>query len=160
VIAKVPDLTAMQAKLLVIDKYAIGLGEGNHVDVTLDANPSLKITGKVTAVSGFPRSIKRGNPVKYFEVTVALDNPDGFELMPGQKVTANIQVDKYEDKLSVPLQAIYNDQGEIFVYVENNGDVEKRVVNLGVKSLYEAEVIAGLEAGDRVVLNVPEVHRG
>ena len=160
VIAKIPDLSAMQAKLLVIDKYAIGLKEGIITEVRLDANPEHLISGKVTSVSGFPRSIERGNPVKYFEVTVALDNIPGMSLLPGQKVSANIQVESFVEKLTVPLQAIHNDKGEVFVYIDNGGDVEKRTVTLGVKSLFEAEIVEGLEAGERVVLNVPEMSHG
>ena len=160
VIAKIPDLTAMQAKLLVIDKYAIGLKEGVHVNLQLDANPEVKITGTVTAVSGFPRSIARGNPIKYYEVTVAINNTDDVDLLPGQKVSAEILVEEYESKLSVPLQAIHNDQGEVFVYVENNGALEKRAITLGVKSLYVAEVLTGLDTGDKVLLSEPEVNNG
>ncbi len=160
VIAKIPDLSAMQAKLLVIDKYAIGLKNGIPVDVRLDANPDYQITGKVTAVSGFPRSIERGNPVKYYEVTVALDSGSEIALLPGQKVSANIRVESFSNKLTVPLQAIHNDKGEVYVYIDTGGDIERRNVTLGVKSLYEAEIVNGLVAGERVILNVPEMNHG
>ena len=159
-IASVPDLSSMQAKLFVIDKYAIGLSEGNMVSIRLDADYQQLINGKVTSVSGFPRTIKRGNPVKYYEVIVALEQQPNVTLLPGQKVSAEINVDTYEDKLNVPLQAIYNDNDGIFVYVARNGSIEKQPVILGVKNLFQAEITSGLQVGDRVVLNLPEDHRG
>ena len=160
VIANIPDLSSMQAKLQVIDKYAIGLKEDVPVTMTLDANPGITISGTVTSVSGFPRSIKRGDPVKYFEVIVALQAPEDTLLLPGQKVAATIHVASFENRLSVPLQAIYNDQGDVFVYITNGTSLEKRTVTLGVKSLYEAEVTSGVSSGDQVVLNVPEGDHG
>jgi multidrug efflux pump subunit AcrA (membrane-fusion protein) len=155
VIAKIPNLENMQAKLFVLDKNAINLTIGQNVSVTLDAYPDNILTGEVISVSGFSRTIKRGNPTKYFELMVAL-NEQSSTLQPGAKVSANISVTDTQTKIVIPLQAIFNQQSENYVYLKDGQGFERRAVKTAGKNLFFVEITEGLTAGDTIALSIPD----
>ena len=155
-LAKLPNLDKLQAKLFVLANEAIDLDENQRVEIQLAASPDNRITGKVKTVSGFPRSIERQNPIKYYELSASIDKEANVQLQPGKKITANIIVQAPEKKLTVPVQAIHHLQGENFVYLFKNGSFEKKVVETGEKNLYFVVITAGLNEGDTISLSIPE----
>ena len=154
-IAKIPNLEKMQAKLYVLDKNAINLEIGQKVNLTLDAYPDENIEGEVLTVSGFSRTVKRGNPTKYFDLVVSLDKQSAL-LQPGAKVSATISVTATETKIVIPIQAIFNEKSENYVYIKNGRNFTRRPVKTAVKNLYFVEIIEGLTAGDTIALSVPD----
>ena len=155
-LAKLPNLDKLQAKLFVLANEAIDLDENQTVEIQLAASPDTKITGKVKTVSGFPRSIERRNPIKYYELSASVDERTNVQLQPGKKITANIIVQAPEKKLTVPVQAIHHLQGQNFVYLFKNGNFEKKVVQTGEKNLYFVVITDGLNEGDTISLSIPE----
>ena len=154
-IAKIPNLEKMQAKLYVLDKNAIDLAVGQEVNLTLDAYPDANLKGEVLSVSGFSRTIKRGNPTKYFELLVSLDEQSST-LQPGAKVSASVSVADPQAKIIIPLQAIFNEQSENYVYLKEGRNFIRHPVKTSEKNLYFVEIIEGLSAGDIIALSVPE----
>lgn len=155
-IAKIPDLSKMQAKVFVLDKEAIGLAKGQSVTLRLDAFPTDVFEGVVKEVSGFSRTIKRGNPTKYFEVIVNVDASSNNKFIPGRKLSATILVDTLESKITVPLQAIHSENGVNFVYIKKQSGFQKQAVTTGVKNLYFVEVTEGVSVGDAIALSTVE----
>lgn len=155
VIAKIPNLTKMQAKIHVLDKDAIGLKTGQKVKVALESAPDSALTGEVLTVSGFSRTIQRGNPTKFFDVTVSL-HPNKLALKPGNKVNASITVVEASPRLTIPLQAIFTDKTSNYVYVIQGQRFEKRPIETGIKNLHFIEVTSGLASGDQIALSFPE----
>lgn len=156
-LAKLPNLEKLQAKLYVLASEAIGLEKKQQVEIRLNALPNTILTGEVKTVSGFPRSIERRNPIKYYELTVSVESRPDLSLQPGKKVTATIMVKSAQQQLVVPVQAIHHLEGENFVYLQKNGNFEKRVVQTGEKNLYFVVITQGLNEGDTISLSVPEV---
>ncbi|MDN4501670.1 efflux RND transporter periplasmic adaptor subunit [Alteromonadaceae bacterium BrNp21-10] len=154
-IAKIPNLEHMQAKIYVLDKDAIGLKEGQAVELTLEASPDQILIGTISTVSGFSRTVQRGNPTKYFELTVEIPN-SSVTLQPAQKVRAKIKASPLTQKITIPLQAIFNEKGENFVYLQKGSEFVKQNVSTAVKNLHFVEIIEGLNAGDVIALSVPE----
>ncbi|WP_371196212.1 efflux RND transporter periplasmic adaptor subunit [Glaciecola sp. SC05] len=155
-IAQIPNLDDMQAALFVQANDAIDLAQGQAVEIRLDAFPDTLFNGEVVNVSGFPRSIERGNPVTYFEIVVSLLEQDKRMMQPGRKLSAKIEVKSPSDKLVVPLQALYFDDGSTYVYLKNGNRFTKRLVSSGRKNLYVVEITEGLTDGDVIALSLPE----
>ena len=155
-IAKIPNLEKMQAKLYVLDKNAIDLKMGQKVNLTLDAYPDEKLKGEVLSVSGFSRTIKRGNPTKYFELMVSIDDQSST-LQPGAKLSASISVANSEVKVVIPIQAIFNEKSENYVYLQQDQNFLKRSVKTAAKNLYFVEIVKGLTNGDVIALSVPDL---
>ena len=156
-IAKIPDMSAMQAKGFVLDKEAIDLAPGLPVSITLDAYPDQVFHGKVKEVAGFSRTISRNNPTKYFEVTVSLDDQSSRLLTPGRKLHASIKVSEGETRLTLPTQAIYSDQGVNFVFKQQGDQFVRQRIAVGQKNLFMVEVTEGLTEGDVIALAYKEL---
>jgi multidrug efflux pump subunit AcrA (membrane-fusion protein) len=155
-IAQIPNLNDMQASLFVQANDAIELVKGLPVDIRLDAFPNQVFSGEITDVSGFPRSIERGNPVTYFEIVVKLLEQDKSMMQPGRKLTAKIGVKSSTQELVVPLQALYFEDGSTYVYLQNGNGFNKRSVVSGRKNLYLVEITEGLSNGDVIALSLPQ----
>lgn len=155
--AKLPELSTLNARLFVLESEAGNVVVGNRVSVRLDAKPEVAFAGKVTKKDNIAKTIKTGNPVKYFEVTVSIENPDLSVVKPGNKVTAVLLGPEQNDVLSVPLQAVFHEESGSFVYVKRAGKMAKQAVVLGMKTFAEVQITSGLKAGEQVALFKPVV---
>lgn len=82
----------------------------------------------------------------------SLDNGDGL-WRPGAAVRARIVVDHAEVALAVPVTALQTDEGgRDVVYVREGERYEERAVTLGRRDAKQVEVVAGLNAGEAVVV--------
>jgi RND family efflux transporter MFP subunit len=155
-IANIPNLDNMQARIFVLANDAIDLAVEQKVNIRLDAFPERLFAGKVNNVAGFPRSIERGNPVTYYEITVTLDEQDKALMQPGRKISAQILVKEPEPSLVVPLQAIHHDEGKSYVYLKSGSEFSRNEVTSGRKNQYLVEITSGVSTGDIIALSIPE----
>ncbi len=154
-IAQIPNLDNMQAKVFVLANDAIDLAAGQAVEIRLDAFPDELFTGEISNVGGFPRSIERGNPVTYYEVTVSLTEQNKVMMQPGRKLRAKIDVKLPSKQIVIPLQALHHQDGQSYVYLNDGGSYVKTMVQSGRKNLYVVEITEGLSEGDNIALSVP-----
>ena len=86
------------------------------------------------------------------ETEVDVPNPN-LQLVPGMYAEALLTLDRRENTLAVPLQAvsIQGDKATVFV-VNGQNKIEERPVRLGIQTANRAEVLAGLNEGDSVVI--------
>ncbi len=133
------------------------LARGQPALITLDALADQEFEGQVADVSPSPVS-NDSNGIVMYEATVAIDvTGSAALLLPGMTATAAIETERLEGVVVVPNRAIQFDResGGSTVYVEKlNGDgAPARVeVELGLRNGTVTEVVAGLEAGDQVVV--------
>lgn len=158
-IAELPDISEMKAKLFVLESEAIELTAGQSVNLYLNAYIDQKFTGTIESVAPFPQSIKRGDPQKYFEVIVSLNQQNAKLFVPGKKLEATIIVADSQDKLIVPLQSIYSKENETYVYLlTKEGEFQMTKVSLGQVSLSHVEILSGLEEGQFIsVINMEKI---
>jgi multidrug efflux pump subunit AcrA (membrane-fusion protein) len=155
--ARLPELSTLNAQLFVLENEAGNVTLDNTVEVRLDAKPGVVFLGKVIKKANIAKTIKTGNPVKYFEVTVSIENPDLSIVKPGNKVTATLLGGEHSNVLTVPLQAVFYDESGSFVYIRALGKVTKQLVTLGMKTFAEVEIKSGLTVGQQVALFQPVV---
>ncbi len=123
---------------------------GQKATLSVDAIPGKTFTGTVSFISPYGEATT-SNVVK-FNVTILLD-PTDVELKGGLTATADIEVSSIENVLLVPLSAITTSPAGSFVTViidEATGKTETRQVTLGMQSLQFAEVVSGLNEGDKI----------
>lgn len=135
-------------------KVTVGIPESDVADVfdmegadiTIEALGNRSVKGKKVFLSRSP-----GNLARLYNLELVVPNPDG-RILPGMFARVEIIKGIYEDAIVVPLYAVITKQDEKFVYVEKDGRVEKRNVELGLISGWEILVINGLEAGDHLII--------
>ncbi|HYE84813.1 MAG TPA: hypothetical protein VEA16_00560, partial [Vicinamibacterales bacterium] len=121
----------------------------------LEAFPDVKLTGKVSRVGTLATtSPMRPFDDKRFDLIIAID-PTSAELRPDMTARADVIVGSRPDVLMVPVTAVFNHQGTRVVYVVGAGGTEARRVDLGQSNDRMVEIVAGLQAGERVSLLPP-----
>ena len=84
---------------------------------------------------------------------VDVTNTDG-SLLPGMYAEATLSLERKEDALTVPIQAISRSGEQASIYVVASGNkLELRRVTLGIETANDAEVLSGLNADDSIVVS-------
>ncbi|HEY8530784.1 MAG TPA: efflux RND transporter periplasmic adaptor subunit, partial [Limnochorda sp.] len=122
---------------------------GQAVRVQADAVRGETFEGTVIAVA--PQG-NRDQNVATFDVTISLANPDQ-RLRPGMTATAEILLDRLEDVVQVPLEAIVRDgDQDVVVVLDADGTARVVPVTLGIRNDQAAEVKDGLAGGETLVV--------
>jgi cobalt-zinc-cadmium efflux system membrane fusion protein len=91
-----------------------------------------------------------GETASLIPVTFSLIN-DGT-LIPGEPVEVYLQSKPIQQALVVPLNALIEEQGNFYVYVQTAGETfDKRPVTLGAQDGVNAQLLSGVREGERVV---------
>ena len=150
----IADLSRLLVKvdLNQIDVARVALGMPVRVEV--DALPGKTYAAKVTRIA--PASVKRqGKDVDVFPIEALLSDADGG-IRPGMSAEVRVDVEKRPQVIALPIEAVRSNAGKHRVtrIVDGpKGPVRKEVeVTLGARNDREVEITAGLEVGDRVLV--------
>lgn len=132
----------IDADELDIDSVALG----QSATVTLDAYPGETFTATVTHISRI--GTVSGSITTYpVEVTLSYDE----RLLEGMNGSAVILTSKKENVPLIPVARIIEDSTGAYVNVKNAaGEIERRDITTGLSDGTNAEVTAGLVAGDQI----------
>jgi len=157
-VATLPDLTQMESDTYVNEVDVRKVAVGQSVQVTLDADPSKKLEGKVTSVANVGEQ-RPGQDSKVFEVKVEIAKPD-TSLRPGMTTANAIQTAQIRNVLSIPLDAVVSDSAGSFVYKVDGKRVTKQQIATGVMNDNDIVVQQGLARTDHVLLVPPADKNG
>jgi len=152
-VAQLPDLTHMESVTYVNEIDVRKVAVRQPVAITLDADPTKRLTGKVTSVANVGEQ-RPNSDAKVFEVKVEVEQSDST-LRPGMTTGNAIETLKVADALFVPLEALGSEGGLSFVYKQSGGRVVKQEVITGAVNDDEVIIVRGLGADDRVLLSPP-----
>jgi multidrug efflux pump subunit AcrA (membrane-fusion protein) len=152
----VVDLERLQVHAFV-DEVDIGKIEpGQSATFSVDAFPGRDFAGHVSAI--FPTATVQDNVVKYV-VAVDVDDESVGVLRPEMTTNVRIQLAS-RDVLAVPTRAIRQDAGQSVVHVLTEGRSERRAIRVGWRDGPWAEIVEGLSAGERILLDGPAASQG
>ncbi len=129
------------------------VSEGDTAHITLDALPGQNLTGEVTSVSS---SAEQVEGIAVFTVTIHITVPSDINLREGMNANARMAVQREEDVLLVPVQAIYGTLREPLVRVMSDGVITNRPVTLGNSDNFRVVIESGVEEGEEVVVHVAQ----
>ena len=87
------------------------------------------------------------------KLKAVFDNKDNT-LFPQQFVNISVLVDTLTNQLVVPAVAVQNGQQGTFVYtVDDDSKVHLKVVQVGITTATQAQILSGISDGDRVVVD-------
>lgn len=106
--------------------------------------------GTVTRISRSATKNDKGASVVSGEIHI--DNPDE-NIFLGVEAKIKIQGEIAENVIAVPLESVNVGRDGSFVYIVNNGVMEKRTVETGLSSMDLVEIRSGLNGDEQIVLN-------
>ncbi len=118
---------------------------GRLVRIRVPAYPGTAFTGKISHISDEMHPEKR--TVQFW---AEVENP-ARQLKPGMFAEQTIVLEKAAPVLSVPLNAVIEEAGSRFVFVEHGSTYTKREIAAGAADDRYIEIKDGLSAGERVV---------
>ncbi|MGE5676462.1 MAG: efflux RND transporter periplasmic adaptor subunit [Pseudomonadota bacterium] len=126
-----------------INKVAIG----SKAYITVAAASDKPYEGTVTYISPAANSTTMLYPVEIY-----MDNTDS-SIKPGMFASLKLVVDRRENTVSVPLNAVLEKGGDKFVYTVDDGNVaHKKAVETGIKNDEYIEIISGVQNGEKLVV--------
>ncbi|MGC9315566.1 MAG: efflux RND transporter periplasmic adaptor subunit [bacterium] len=171
VIMTIAQLDAMEAVVDVDEADVVSLDIGQKVKVEVDAFADTFLVGEVVKIANSAKlqSVGGQETVANYEVKISV--PEPFEgIRPGMSCTAEIEVEKAESVLSVPIQSIVTAREEPgkeseekpssrngmmrkkdAVFVVKNGAAHQRIVETGIADDRYIEIKEGIEENDKVV---------
>nr|HEX4318333.1 HlyD family efflux transporter periplasmic adaptor subunit [Kofleriaceae bacterium] len=154
-IADVPDTSAMEAELFVLEVDGDGLAVGQPVDITLASRPDHPYRATVKLVDKLAQPRVPGVPVQYFSVVASFDATDRAAMKPGQRVRADIAVSA-ADAIVIPRQAVVERDNRSLVFRRGDHGFAAVPVELGPASAGRVVVTSGLADGDVIALRDPD----
>ncbi len=151
VVATLPDMSSFNTICYINEIDISKIKPGQEVNVGIDAFPEKKFTGKVVQVANIGEQLPNAD-AKVFEVEISLNETDPV-LRPAMTTSNAIVTKEYTDVNYLPLEAVHSNDSLTFVYRSNK---TKQLVVLGEANENEIIVEQGLDAGDAVLLSVPE----
>lgn len=147
-LVQVADLHTVLVRAFV-DEPDIGrLSKGERVEVTWDAIPGRTWEG---TVAGVPTTVTMRQTRTVGEITASVNNQD-LKLLPNVNVSVTVITAEHKGALTLPREAVHQDEGETFVYQVVNGEIKKTNVQTAISNLTEIEITRGLSDGDTVAL--------
>jgi HlyD family secretion protein len=142
------DLAKVRVRAYVDEPDVARLSRGENIEVTWDAMPGRVWTG---AVSAIPSAVTLHGTRNVGETTCIVDNPD-YKLLPNVNVGVTIVTAQHDNVLTIPREALRQDDDVPFVFQIVNDSLQRRNVQTAISNLTQVEVVSGLSQSARVAL--------
>jgi len=155
----IPNMETLQVETRVYEAIREQVEVGQRALIRLDARPGRVIEGHIGKVAPLPNT---QNPwlspdVKVYPTVVKFkDNADLEGLKPGMSAEVEVILAELTDVLSVPIASVFAIGEATYCFrADGQGGYERVRVTLGRTSETRAQILEGLEAGERVLLAPP-----
>jgi HlyD family secretion protein len=148
-LVQVADLSKVQLRAFVDEPDVGRLQPGQPVQVSWDALAGRTWNGTVSRV---PTTVVTLGTRNVGQFTCMVDNPDE-KLLPNINVNVSIVTAQHDNVLTVPREAIHEDDGKRFVYEIKDGELKRRDVQTSLSNLTRMEITQGLGDNALVALN-------
>ena len=118
---------------------------GQDVSIVVNYDENKTYTGTITKINE-TGTYSNGNTT--FAAIASLKNDNNLKL--GMSATCTVVIEKYEDLLCVPIEAVTIDENERYVMVKTENGEEKRVVETGKSDANYVEIKSGISEGETV----------
>jgi HlyD family secretion protein len=142
------DLSKVRVRAFVDEPDVGRLIGGEPIEVTWDAMPGRIWHSTVTMT---PAVIKLHGTRNVGETTCVVDNPD-LKLLPNVNVGVTIITAEHHDVLTVPREAVHQEDSRTYVYQIQNDELVRRDVQTSISNLTQVELTAGLSDNVLVAL--------
>lgn len=153
-----PDTSSMVASVRVHESLAGRVRPGLRVSIKIDAIEDKTFMGVVESIGVLAESGGWRDPNRReYKVRIAIehDNSDGV-LKPSMRAEAEIMLGAVEESMVVPVQAVFTEGPVQYIYTPRGAKFARVPVRVGRMSDSSAEIVGGLELGDRVLLREPD----
>lgn len=143
-IVSLVDLSSVEIQTYVSEKNINKLEVGQGVTVNFNAFSHQK-QGKIKNIGPSLNQEEQGFPVE-----IEVDNGTDA-IKAGMYAEIKIETQRSAGNLVIPKRSLLRENGSNYVFVVENNKAVKKEVRTGLSTVDKLEVLAGIEAGDKVV---------
>lgn len=154
-LVRIPEVDHMLVETSVRESDMHRVQIGMVVEVTLEAFPDVRLSGRVASIGTLAReSGGSSTESKRFDLLVELD-PSEADLRPEMTARVDIVIAERDDVLLLPVNAVFETEGTTVAVRRDTLGSEVRRIELGASDDRFVEVLSGLAEHDRVMLVAP-----
>jgi RND family efflux transporter MFP subunit len=151
----IPDLSKMQIKVKVHESVVKKISANLKAEIVMDALPGHTLHGTVIAVGTMAHQDGFWNQgAKEYLTTIRFEDlPESAGMKPGMTGEVKILVNRLNDVLTVPVQAVAESEGRHVAFVASPAGIDCRTVVVGENNDKFVQIKDGLAEGERVALD-------
>jgi len=155
-IASIPEMDNLVISFELPEQFLHRFKKGAIAYISPDSIPSLKLTGVVSEIDVVPVNQIEWDKTspKIYRSEITLDRQDQ-ELISGMSVEVEIVEETLEKVINIPVEAVFEEEGEYFVYLKTGDKTKKHIVELGKSNDKYVQITNGLNVGEQVYLFSP-----
>ena len=143
---RITDTSELVAYLQIPQAEIAKFSAGQTATVAVDAIPNTMYLATIARISP-TIDVRNGT----FRATAFIDNRSS-ELAPGMFARFTISYEEHADALVIPRLALVEEDDQAAVYIVENGEVTRRVIETGIESGELVEVLGGLTGDEEIVV--------
>lgn len=149
------DLSKYKVKVPVSQYDAVSISKGQRSNVKVKGIDT-EYKGTVTAISDAAVISQEGTDKEpKVEIEVTLDNPDD-RIKAGYEADIDITLQEVKDTVAVSFESVLEDEeGNKYVFIVEKDKAVKRIVQTGLETDFEIQLLDGLKAGDSYIKSPP-----
>jgi HlyD family secretion protein len=142
----------IESEILVGD--AVKIKEGSEVIISSNDLNIVDLKGVVNKIhpTAYSKVSDLGIEQKRIKIDIEIDQLD-VQLKPGYELDLDIILERKEDALIIPENAVFEMDNKEYVFIVDNGKTVLREVMTGIESQRQIQIIEGLKEGDLVILS-------
>lgn len=144
ILTTISQVNNLKLEFTVPEKYSENMTPGRQVKFTIDGIDK-EYTASILATESIIDANTRSLRV------LGIVKGGHSALVPGGFAKVSLQLDKNDQALIIPTQAVIPEARSKQVVLYHNGGVEFRIVSTGIRDSSYVEIIDGLRAGDTVI---------
>ncbi len=156
-IITIPDMSKLGVEVNIHESNIKKVSLDQAVRITAESFPDKVLDGRVSKVAVLPDSnASRYNPsLKVYPATIEISGTNDF-LKPGMSAKVEILVNELSDVAFVPVQAVFTEDDEHFVFLKRGSNFNRHPVKIGQNNDQYIEIKSGLNDDQVVSLAMPE----
>ena len=156
ILLTIPEMTNLMVNFDLPEAFRSKVTVGNQAIITPEAITTLKIKGQITEIATLPVNQMYWDETspKIYPSRIALEVQDP-QLVNVMSVIVEIVSSVLHDVISVPMEAVFENDKGFFVFVNRNGNPEEVEVKIDESNDTAVRITEGLKDGDVVYLYRP-----
>ena len=143
---KITDTSSLVAYLKIPQTERGKFSVGHEANVRVDVMPEQSFAATIARIS--PTIDMRNGTLR---ATAYIENEDGL-LAPGMFGRFAIAYEQHFAALIIPAAALVNEDNQTVVYVVEDGAAVRRIIETGIRSGENIEVLSGLDESEQIVV--------
>ncbi len=140
------DFNTVRVQVAVPEAESSLVAKDQPVNLTVDGLPGRAFEGKITRYA-----YALDEATKTMLAEIELPNPK-LELRPGMYATVKIGIERKDDALLVPAEALVREKANAFVFTVANNKARKVPVKIGFSDAANFEILSGVKPDEAVIL--------